>query len=183
MNINYIEQYKELYKIKPNYGKTSIKFLDTINTIIRQYGIESILDYGCGRSILLDELSKKNKISVSKYDPAIEEYSLLPSANCDFIICTDVLQHIPIHDLDNTMKEIRNYNCDCFFHVRSSEYKTKLPNGQNANCTVKNKEWWQAFLEKYYKNVIIFSFDDDTVTFITNDFKLKKVNEKCLKLI
>ena len=81
------------------------------------------------------------------------------------------------------MKEIRNYNCDCFFHIRCSEYKTKLPNGQNANCTVKNKEWWRVFLEKYYKNVIIFSFDDDTVTFVTNDFKLKKVNEKCLKLI
>ena len=56
--MDYIKQYELLYKIKKNYGKTSIKLYDMLEKIINDLNILSVLDYGCGKSKLLDLIKK-----------------------------------------------------------------------------------------------------------------------------
>ena len=58
MKNNYIKQYEILHKQNPNYGMTSIKFFDIILPLIKEFRFKSILDYGCGKSSLLDERIK-----------------------------------------------------------------------------------------------------------------------------
>lgn len=165
--MSYIEQYKILHEIKPNYGKTSIKFLNVLSRIIKKNNFQSILDYGCGKSILIDTLKKRLSITTFKYDPAIHLYKDKPKQKFDLVICTDVLQHIPLDDLENVLKDISIYGDFIFFHIRTTFYKTILPNGDPANCTVFPKEWWEAKLSLYFKNLRIINYNSDSVT-LTN---------------
>mgnify|MGYP000470144248 CR=1 FL=1 len=81
--MDYIKQYKLLYKRKKNYGKTSIKLYDMLKKIINDLNISSVLDYGCGKSKLLDLIKKNSKIKIFKYDPAIKKYSTLTKNKTD----------------------------------------------------------------------------------------------------
>ena len=110
---------------------------------------------------------KELNIKTFKYDPAIKEYEDLPDEKVDFVICTDVLQHVPIYDLDRVLAEIRKYSNNCFFYIRCTPYKTKLPNGEKANCTVYPAEWWEKQLRKYFTNIEKINNDDiNSVSFI-----------------
>lgn len=165
---NYIRQYELLHEQKPHYGMTSIKFCSDIIDIIKDRNFTDVLDYGCGKSELLDNVKKKINIEIYKYDPAIKEYSELPSNPVDFVICTDVLQHIPVYDLDRVLKEIKGYSNNCFFHIRCTQYHTRLPNGQFANCTVFQSDWWMKKLSQYFSDIKLVSTNDiNTVTFLT----------------
>ena len=149
---NYIKQYEILHKQKPTYGMTSIKFYDDIEELIKKNNIKSILDYGCGKSKLIDRIMENYKVTTSKYDPAIEEYSNKPNSNYDLVICTDVLQHIPLFDLDKVLNNLKKYGELYFFHIRCTTYSTLLPNGEPANCTVHDQKWWKRKLNKYFEN-------------------------------
>lgn len=151
--MDYIKQYELLYKIKKNYGKTSIKLYDMLEKIINDLNILSILDYGCGKSKLLDLIKKNKKIKVYKYDPAIKKYSKLTKNKVNLVICTDVLQHVPLYDLDRVLKEIKSKGVYVLFYIKCTNHKTKLPNKTYANCTVYDKKWWLEKLSNYYYDI------------------------------
>lgn len=160
--MDYIKQYKLLYKRKKNYGKTSIKLYDMLEKIINDLNISSVLDYGCGKSKLLDLIKKNSKIKIFKYDPAIKKYSKLTKNKTDLVICTDVLQHVPLYDLDRVLKEIKSKGIYILFYIKCTNHKTKLPNGTYANCTVYDKKWWLEKLSNYYDDIKEIKISDLT---------------------
>ena len=160
--MDYIKQYKLLYKRKKNYGKTSIKLYDMLKKIINDLNISSVLDYGCGKSKLLDLIKKNKKIKIYRYDPAIKKYSKLTKNKTDLVICTDVLQHVPLYDLDRVLKEIKSKGIYILFYIKCTNHKTKLPNGTYANCTVYDKKWWLEKLSNYYDDIKEIKISDLT---------------------
>lgn len=160
--MDYIKQYELLYKIKKNYGKTSIKLYDMLKKIINDLNILSVLDYGCGKSKLLDLIKKNKKIKIYRYDPAIKKYSKLTKNKTDLVICTDVLQHVPLYDLDRVLKEIKSKGIYILFYIKCTNHKTKLPNGTYANCTVYDKKWWLEKLSNYYDDIKEIKISDLT---------------------
>lgn len=160
--MDYIKQYELLYKIKKNYGKTSIKLYDMLKKIINDLNISSVLDYGCGKSKLLDLIKKNSKIKIFKYDPAIKKYSTLTKNKTDLVICTDVLQHVPLYDLDRVLKEIKSKGIYILFYIKCTNHKTKLSNGTYANCTVYDKKWWLEKLSTYFYNIKEIKISDLT---------------------
>ena len=160
--MDYIKQYKLLYKRKKNYGKTSIKLYDMLKKIINDLNISSVLDYGCGKSKLLDLIKKNSEIKIFKYDPAIKKYSKLTKNKTDLVICTDVLQHVPLYDLDRVLKEIKSKGIYILFYIKCTNHKTKLPNGTYANCTVYDKKWWLEKLSNYYDDIKEIKISDLT---------------------
>lgn len=160
--MDYIKQYELLYKIKKNYGKTSIKLYDMLEKIINDLNILSVLDYGCGKSKLLDLIKKNKKIKVYKYDPAIKKYSKLTKNKVNLVICTDVLQHVPLYDLDRVLKEIKSKGIYILFYIKCTNHKTKLPNKTYANCTVYDKKWWLEKLSNYYDDIKEIKISDLT---------------------
>ncbi len=160
--MDYIKQYELLYKIKKNYGKTSIKLYDMLKKIINDLNISSVLDYGCGKSKLLDLIKKNSKIKIFKYDPAIKKYSTLTKNKTNLVICTDVLQHVPLYDLDRVLKEIKSKGIYILFYIKCTNHKTKLPNGTYANCTVYDKKWWLEKLSTYFYNIKEIKISDLT---------------------
>lgn len=160
--MDYIKQYELLYKIKKNYGKTSIKLYDMLEKIINDLNILSVLDYGCGKSKLLDLIKKNKKIKIYRYDPAIKKYSTLTKNKTDLVICTDVLQHVPLYDLDRVLKEIKSKGIYILFYIKCTNHKTKLPNKTYANCTVYDKKWWLEKLSNYYDDIKEIKISDLT---------------------
>ena len=51
MQEKYVELYKKLYEIKPNYGRTSIFLYNKISPILKELNVKKLLDYGCGKKV------------------------------------------------------------------------------------------------------------------------------------
>ena len=165
MNKKYLEQYKLLYKIKPKYGASSVKFFDILYSMLEKEkdNIIYVLDYVCGRSPLLKMLQEKlNYLKIFRYDPVFDEYNTLPKCKIDFVICTDVLQHVPIDELDETINKISSISKKCFFHIKCTDHPTKFPNGEPTNITIREKEWWKKYLLKYFSSVEEINYPDET---------------------
>ena len=143
-----IRQYKLIHSCRSDYGCSSEDILGPIMRAFSNFdGINSILDYGCGRSRTVDWLAKLLDAEAFRYDPAISEYSSLPVKECDAVICTDVMEHIPREDLQNVVSEISNISHLVYFNICTREARTTLPNGENAHCTVEPAEWWFSLLQ------------------------------------
>ena len=145
-----IEQYKILHKTK-KYGISSIKLLDVINEII-DFQPKSVLDYGCGQSILIDKLNIPKKY---RYDPAISGIDKLPVSKVDLILCNDVLEHILEEDLDDLLKELKSLSDKVVFSICIKLATHKLPNGQNAHVTIKPVDWWLNKINNIFGKAIL----------------------------
>lgn len=138
MNDHLIEQYKLLYEQKPSYGASSQKIFNIVLQVINQYKPNTILDYGCGRSRLLDMISEQIDVNIFKYDPVFEMYSQLPKQKVDFVICTDVLQHVPELELFDNLFEISQLGDKCFLklNVLTTQLASQMGSLQIVPCMI-----------------------------------------------
>ena len=141
----YLEQAKEYHKNDKIWeGTTLIKYIPAINQIIKDKGIESILDYGCGKA--------------TKYDPAVPEYQNKPTDKFDLVISTDVLEHIPVDNLKDAIDDIFSYSKKwVFISVCCRKAKAILPNGYNAHATIESAKWWRELFKPYKNYTLEFS--------------------------
>jgi hypothetical protein len=141
---NLIDQYKQLHKENKEYGKSSDTKFRIVSYLVKQGGKKSLLDYGCGKSVLMDSLyTNLPDIEVVKYDPAIEQFSQKPTQKFDLVVCTDVMEHIPEEDVSDVLRDIFDYSESAFFVISTRPANAVLPDGQNAHATVKTPFWWQ----------------------------------------
>lgn len=115
---------------------------------------KSILDYGCGKGTLIDGIQKRYpSIQCYKYDPSITEYDTIPVQYADMVLNTDVLEHIPVEDIDEVLKNISSISQQVYFNLHHSRAATILPNGENAHCTVRSPNWYRRKLKQYFSHV------------------------------
>lgn len=99
-------------------------------------------------------------IKLHKFDPSIPEHAAFPKVKMDFIVCTDVLEHIPLSSaqnskqasghatpLKNTVQRILVLCPNVYFNISCRKAKQILPNGENAHCVQASPRWWQDFLK------------------------------------
>lgn len=154
--INYIEEYKKLHSTNSTFGTSNIEQLKFINLIIEYIKPNTILDYGCGKGTLINELRDiYPNIKFYGYDPAVPEFSTLPTGKFDLVINTDVLEHIPENTIKEVITQIKNCSNNVFFQLHHAKASQILPNGENAHCTIKPPKWYLKLLKKYFTNVIL----------------------------
>lgn len=143
-----IEQYKLLHKKKRGYGKTGESLVPVIAPFVTG---KRVLDYGCGKSKLVDLI----RCEGYKYDPAIPEYSYLPTVKLDYLITTDVLEHIPYKEIDGFIVTLRRL-CNKQIHAISLRPSgNKLPDGRPCHLIVEPKEWWINKMKQWFRKVDI----------------------------
>ncbi|MEM6384342.1 MAG: methyltransferase domain-containing protein [Pseudomonadota bacterium] len=147
-----ISQYTSIYESK-RYGDTSIKNLRFVLPQVAALKPASILDYGCGRSKLVDALSSSVGATASRYDPAIAEFSERPTGQFDLLINIDVLEHIPEDDLDAVLGEMRALCREALIVIDTRPAETLLPDGSNAHCTLHDHAWWHERLARTFGHV------------------------------
>jgi hypothetical protein len=132
-----------------------------IKRLVERTGASTLLDYGSGKGVQYDLRPVKapdgslhdsmvdywDVIAVQCYDPCYEPYSKLPRGKFDGVICTDVLEHCPEEDLPWILDEIFGY-AERFVYANIACYPAskRLPNGEDAHCTIKPVAWWRELL-------------------------------------
>jgi len=178
-----VEQYKQMHKDENLYAGSALTIhKENIRQYLSLSKCESILDYGCGKGI---QYHKENihethffGIIPSLYDPAVEEYSTLPSKNFDAVICTDVLEHVEEEDVDSVIKEIYS-KADKFVYlgICNKLADSFLPDGRNVHVTLKSIDWWiEKTLPHAKLLTLMFVYGDckNTAILIDNKVKMKK---------
>ena len=150
----YLEQAKILHSDAAKWrGTTLTHYIPEIKQIIKDKGLKTILDYGCGKAKF-----HPAEWNATKYDPAVPEFCTKPEGRFDLVICTDVLEHIPQDSLQDTIKDIFNYSDQwVFLSVCCRKAKEILPNGYNAHATIESEKWWRELLSGYENYTLRFS--------------------------
>ena len=143
-----IDQYRLMHDAGHFPGHSINKHADSIKYLINKTQSRTILDYGCGKGRQYAELNlhKYWNVEPSLYDPAT--FPEKPEGMFDAVICTDVLEHVPENQLEDTLREIFSYAKKfVFLSICTREAKKHLPDGRNCHLTVKPELWWQALIE------------------------------------
>lgn len=148
-NSKLIDQYKAIHSEKL-YGNTSVKNLRFIRPDLKLLGPNSVIDYGCGQSTLVDQLALGCEIEKNRYDPAIAEYSNKPEKISDLLLNVDVLEHIEEHDLDSVLAEMRSLCKNAMIIVDLKEAELLLEDGRNAHVTLRPADWWEAKISQHF---------------------------------
>jgi len=175
----YTNQYSAIHNSE-NYGVSSENFKDFISILIDDIKVNNVLDYGCGKSKLSDELAKKLNIKNYKYDPSIEGLDNIPVNKVDLIINTDVLEHIPEDILDNVLEKIASLSSKVYFNIHNGIVAGFKFGEESPHCTVHPAKWWKSKLQKYFKIVTELespNYKSSTfITWIPTNETIKKYN-------
>lgn len=120
-----------------------------------ELGCSSLLDYGCGAGTLAAELARTNSlIDVRCYDPGVRGFEAPPQP-ADFVVCTDVLEHVEESFIDNVLSHIRGLMLrGGYLRCTTSPAKRQLPDGRNAHILLKPRAWWLQRLRHHGYNVV-----------------------------
>jgi len=143
---------EEMHK-KPSYGISGQKYANQVHAIALSMQTQDILDYGCGKSTLAQNLPYK----IKQYDPAIPKYSALPEP-ADVVVCTDVLEHVEPEMIDDVLEHIRSLTKRRGMFVIATRPANKtLPDGRNPHLIIENGKWW---LNKLWDLFFVKGFQD-----------------------
>jgi len=141
-------------------GRSLAAQLGRIKRLIGQSQAGSVLDYGSGKGTQYDPrpISGEDGTEydgvvdfwgvddVTCFDPAYSPFSQLPTGSFDAVISTDVLEHCPEEDIGWIVEEMFGYAEKFVFAVIACYPASKrLPNGENAHCTIRPPEWWNEY--------------------------------------
>jgi hypothetical protein len=156
--MNYAEVYGEMHgnqKYFPGFSIT--EYIDVIAEAVKACKPERILDYGSGKGyqyLVRREHEKWGGLLPYCYDVGVRHLSGRPPGKFQFIICTDVLEHIEEHDLSTFLADVFSFAdsaaCMVFFSICCVPARHKvLPDGRNVHVTVRPKEWWAELLKAH----------------------------------
>jgi hypothetical protein len=164
------EYQKQLVTLHKNSVFGDMKTIpQDVKLLIEKYNISSILDFGCGKGLLVNSLKKEfPEITVYGYDPSDPDKNTLPK-KVDMILSFDVLEHIEPQFINETLISLKTI-CDKVMHhvIACHPAKRVLSDGRNAHLIVEPPEWWKLkILETINWN---FSFED-TISYVSNPKK------------
>jgi hypothetical protein len=129
------------------------KFRVAVRDLFLRFQIKSLLDYGCGGSDYKLGHFDGDKNAIEYFD--LDEVYLFEPARqldqrkqADAVVCFDVLEHIFIADIPDTVRELFSYARKLLIvNVANYPAIALLPNGENAHITVRTPEWWKGVFD------------------------------------
>lgn len=162
----FIFQYTEMHA-KQYYGASAKLYLKEVGDVVRNLNPNSILDYGCGRSELAIYFWKDGQRRIERYDPAISDFKSMPEGQFDLVICCDVMEHIPVANIDQVFKDIRSKSPKAVFVISTKPSRARLPSGQNAHITLLTKNEWFRWLTSIFGGSRIIDTQWDHVLMVS----------------
>lgn len=144
-----IDHYSFVHAEQQSWGMSAHKHLLPIQACIAELRPKSIIEFGCGKSQLHKQL-RYGGARYYRYDPAIPGLQTLPEEDVDFLINTDVLEHIPLEQLPTVLKSMRDLTAYAYFYICTRPATLILPNGENAHCTLISPEQWLQQIQVFY---------------------------------
>lgn len=138
----YQAQQAHLHEENDAYGSSSVVYAPIVSTFCNNLEITSLLDYGCGKGRLFENLKVNHKMTLQAYDPAVPRFSEAPIPS-QMVACIDVLEHIEPDCLDAVLDELQRLTLEVgiFSVCTCAAFKT-LDDGRNAHLIQQPMEWW-----------------------------------------
>lgn len=147
-----IEQYAHIHRSKA-YGRTCHGYAVAITACLIDLKPGVVVEYGCGQSELGRTLPHSGRWV--RYDPAIPGIDRLDESHADFVINTDVLEHVPEQDVDDVLAHIASLSGKVFFAISTRPALEILPDGRNAHCTVWPASRWKDVLARHFPDITL----------------------------
>ena len=189
------EFYKSLHSGKitgenPNKiynGIATMVFAKLIKKIIEKNKINYLLDYGSGKG---DRYFERSSFGNEEYPPLKEYWKIEPTLfdpgvpypkpqnkTFDMVISIDVLEHVPLQDLNWVIEEIFNYSEKIvFLNVACFPAERLLLDGSNAHVSLFHPLWWCGFVTsiagKYNKKCFLVCTSIEKGNFKYNNFAI-----------
>lgn len=193
---------KSYYESGPQTGKSLYQnyrwipelTIPLAHHIVQSIGIfkdETVMDFGCAKGYLVYAL---RLLGIEAYGVDISDYAIRKSPKevaeylkkiepcddsfqyCDYLLCKDILEHVPYDQLDNQLEILRT-KCNTIFAI--------IPLGENGKYIIpayeldkshhirESEKWWEDKFKKH-------GFFDISVTTDLGPFKAQwqEVNSK-----
>lgn len=105
----------------------------------------SIIDFGCGRSDLVDELAQAAGAEAVRYDPAIPEHSAKPEGKFDLLLSVDVLEHVPEADIEPVIAQMAACAKKAIIII-----DTDAPASPETQAIRRDRDWWAEKLGAHF---------------------------------
>lgn len=149
---------ENLHNKNLTYGTSGHLYADHILTLSTKMNTKDILDYGCGKCTLSNNLP----FSINLYDPAIRKFSDDPAA-ADIVACTDVMEHVEPDLLDNVLTHIKSKTKRIvYFAISTRPAQKTLEDGRNAHLIVEGSLFWFSKINEYFE-IVTFSKGADSI--------------------
>ena len=147
------EQNAQLHNIYPLYGTSGVKRALLVKRLAMKLQTEDVLDYGAGKGTL----ARAMPFSIKEYDPAVLGKEAIPTP-AELVVCTDVLEHIPLDYLDVVLKDLARCTKKMgYVQVHTGPAVKIRPDGMNAHLIQKPAMWWLHKLNGYFAAHELFS--------------------------
>jgi hypothetical protein len=135
----YREMNAALHASNAAYGTSGHKWATDVSDLVKAAGLESVLDYGCGKDTLKEALGPRS-FEFRSWDPAFHDHVPQPA---DLVVCTDVLEHIEPDCLSDVLDDLRRCTLKfAFLVIATRPAKKTLADGRNAHLLVRSAKWW-----------------------------------------
>lgn len=184
----YLQYYKDIFEGKPfiRDGKEvtinektvfdggGIQLIyDELEYELDKRDCASILDFGGGTAV---HWHKKVRIPGQKemmtateffgarlrgffrYDPAHPHYNVKPTGKYEIIMCTEVLEHVPLDEMDELLTEMKSYLKDdgvVIFTIPKTLSSNSFPDGQNTHVTLMETSEWNKLFDQYFDDFVL----------------------------
>lgn len=172
---NYKQLNQELHRTNLGYGVSGHKWANHVTDLAMAFDTKDVLDYGCGKSTLAQNIPFK----IKQYDPAINKHSEPPEL-ADIVACTDVLEHIEPECLDSVLDDLKRLTKKaCFLTVATRPAKKTLADGRNAHLIQEDYRWWLPKILDRFELRALNVDEGEFVAFVTN--KTTEENKNALQ--
>ncbi len=148
--------YKDLLVTKhvgKPWGGAGKSWVPTILPLLNKFppGPIVVLDYGCGRGTFKPALEEMHpEVTVLEYDPGVLGKDTLPPTPVDYVVCTDVMEHVEAEYVVDTLRMINWLAVHgVFFDIDLALSGSFLPDGRNTHITVRPAKWWMFLLSAH----------------------------------
>ena len=141
-----------------NYGVTGAQYTPTIfhaiSQLAKRHGAVNVLDYGSSSGNTMkavkEHLWLPPTVEDRCYDPFVEAFSAEPEP-ADFLICTDVLEHVEPECTQAVLDHIASLTRRiAFFSISMVKAGKVLSDGRNAHINLPGTEFWLRELKRRF---------------------------------
>lgn len=144
-------------------GKTFKKGLDVgcgagagmLEALARGYDV-----YGCDIASN-EDLWKELNLARRCYVAPAHDMSIFPDNEFDFVMCADVMEHIPESHVDKSLKEIYRVGSDRFLFAIAIQPASSQGGTVQCHCTVYPPDWWVEKLQSVGYQIVHAQTEDE----------------------
>lgn len=133
--------------------------MEIVRCLTGRGDVKTVLDFGSGQGSLgRHVVAALPYLSWTNYDPGIPDCSRLPERSFDFIVSSDVLEHVEPELVGETIAWMQAHaRKGMFHHIACDPAGLLLPDGRNAHLTCRSPVWWREKFESPEWSLMYFA--------------------------